>query len=227
VTTFLAIGGHIGDMDLTAGPLLAEAVLRGHRAEILALTPGERGHPALPPAEYKVRKIAEGAALADAIGAGFRVFDDQSDGFLGTGDELASRVADVIREVKPDVLIAHWNRSIHTDHVNASYLAERGRFLAGLPIEGVERHGVRRVLYAENWEDAEGFEIGGYVPVSDEAFATWRAAIGHQAFARGETYGFRYIDYYAALMTVRGCTARTPRAVALGVPAGAGTLDLL
>jgi LmbE family N-acetylglucosaminyl deacetylase len=227
VTTFLAIGGHIGDMDLTAGPLLAEAVLRGHRAEILALTPGERGHPKTGPAEYKAQKIAEGAALADAIGAGFQVFDDQSDGFLGTGDDLASRVADVIRDVRADVVISHWHRSIHSDHTHAAVLAERGRFLAGLPQEGLERHGVRRLVYAENWEDAEGFEIGGYVPVSDEAFERWRAGIEGQAFARGETYGFRYIDYYTALMTVRGCMARSERAVALGLPSGAGRLDLL
>jgi LmbE family N-acetylglucosaminyl deacetylase len=227
VTTFLAIGGHIGDMDLTAGPLLAEAVLRGHRAEILALTPGERGHPTVPPAEYRAQKIAEGAALAAAVGAGFRVFDDQSDGFLGTGDDLAERVAEVIREVEPDVVVSHWHRSIHSDHTNAALLAERGRFLAGLPRDGVRRHGVRRLVYAENWEDAEGFEIGGYVPISDEAFERWLAGIEGQAFARGETYGFRYIDYYSALMTVRGCMARSERAVALGVPTGADRLDLL
>jgi len=52
MTTYLAIGAHIGDMDLTAGPLLATATLAGHRAVLLALTPGERGHPTMPPAEY-------------------------------------------------------------------------------------------------------------------------------------------------------------------------------
>lgn len=80
MTTFLAIGGHIGDMDLTAGPLLAEARLRGHDTAILALTPGERGHPRLSPSRYKEQKLAEGDALAEAIGARFLVFADQSDG---------------------------------------------------------------------------------------------------------------------------------------------------
>jgi len=227
VSTFLAIGAHIGDMDLTAGPLLAEARLRGHRTAILALTPGERGHPTLDPPTYKVQKIEEGRALAAAIGAEFEVFDDQSDGFLGTGDDLAERVADVIRTVKPDTVIAHWKRSIHPDHIAASQLAEHGRFLAGLPVQGQQRHGVTRLAYAENWEDAEDFQIGGYVPISDEAFRIWRSAIEGQAFARGETYGFRYIDYYTALMTVRGCLARVPRAVALAVPTGPVHLDLI
>lgn len=221
MTTVLAIGAHIGDMDLTAGPVLAEHVLRGGRAEILALTPGERGHPRMAPEEYKAQKLAEGAEFAKDIGAGFRCFDDLSDGFLRVDDDVALRIADVVREVRPGTVIAHWGRSIHTDHENASALAERGRFLAGLPLaRELPRHGVRELLYAENWEDEEGFGPGRYVPVSAEAADRWRAAIGKQAFARGETYGFRYIDYYTALMTVRGCLAGTERACALAVPAG-------
>lgn len=227
MSVLLAIGAHIGDADLMAGPLLAEAGLRGHETAILALTPGERGHPRTPPAEYKIQKIEEGRAFATAIGARFLVYDDLSDGYLAADEPTAERVADTIRDVKPDVLIVHWGQSIHTDHENASRLAERGRFLAGLPVDGRPRHGAGRLLYAENWEDAEGFETAGYVPISDEAFQLWRSAISGQAFARGETYGFRYIDYYAALMTVRGCLAGASRAVALGRPGWAGRLDIL
>jgi LmbE family N-acetylglucosaminyl deacetylase len=227
--TVLAIGAHIGDMDLTAGPLLATHALAGHRTAILALTPGERGHPRMAPEDYKAQKIAEGRAFADGIGAEFRVFDDQSDGFLGRSDELGLRVADVIREIRPDVVVAHWPRSIHTDHTNAAHLAERGRFFAGLPLEREHpRHGVSTFVHAENWEDEEGFTPSVYVPVPDEAFARWREAIEGQAFARGETYGFRYIDYYTALMTARGCRAGTTRAVALATPAGGhGVRELL
>ncbi|HEY3504293.1 MAG TPA: PIG-L family deacetylase [Actinocatenispora sp.] len=226
--TVLAIGAHIGDMDLTAGPLLATYALNGDSTAIVALTPGERGHPRVAPDEYKKQKIAEGSAFAAGIGADFHVFDDQSDGFLTASEDLATRVADLIREVRPDVLIAHWPNSIHTDHTHASELAERGRFLAGLPMEHpLPRHGISRFLYAENWEDAEGFAPTLYVPIPDEAFETWREAIGGQAFARGETYGFRYIDYYTALMTTRGCLAGHQRAVALATPGeGRQILDL-
>lgn len=220
-STIIAVGGHIGDMDLTAGPTLAAHVLAGNRVVLLALTPGERGHPRLGPQEYKRQKISEGEAFADGIGAEFRVFEDQSDGFLGRSDDLALRIGDVIREVEADVVIAHWKNSIHTDHENASYLAERGRFFAGLPLEREHpRHGVRRLMYAENWEDAQGFSPDLYVPVPDEAFDRWRQAIQGQAFARGETYGFRYIDYYEAQLTMRGCLAGVPRAAAFAIPSG-------
>lgn len=42
----LAIGGHAGDMDLTAGAVIAKYTQAGHKATFLHLTPGEKGHPA-------------------------------------------------------------------------------------------------------------------------------------------------------------------------------------
>jgi LmbE family N-acetylglucosaminyl deacetylase len=219
VGAILAVGAHIGDMDLTAGPVLADAALAGHRVVLLALTPGERGHPRLDVERYREQKLAEGHAFAAAIGAELRVLG-YSDGFLEASPRVCAEVAAVIREVRPEVLIAHWGRSIHADHAAASAVAVRARLWASLPLRPEEpggdlpRHGVRRLLYTENWEDAEGFVPDVYVPVSARAFEIWRAAIEGQAFARGETYGFRYIDYYTAQLTMRGCLARTERAVA-------------
>ena len=212
--TVLAIGGHIGDMDLTAGPTLAKVVLEGGRAIILACTYGERGHPRLSPDEYRVQKVREGEEFAAGIGVEFRVLD-YSDGFLPDDDEAGEQIADVIRSEKPDTVIAHWSKSIHRDHERAAALAERGRFLASLPLDSpLGRHGVETVLHADNWEDAQGFAPDVYVPIPEEAFQRWRAAIQGQAFARGETYGFRYIDYYTAMMTAKGCLAGVDRACA-------------
>lgn len=215
--TIMAVGGHIGDMDLAAGPLLAQNVIDGGRSVLVALTPGERGHPRLSVEEYREQKIAEARAFAEGIGAEVVIFDDISDGFLNADDETAERLADLIREVKPSTLIAHWKHSMHTDHENASVLAERARFLAGLPgwKDESARHGVGKLLFAENWEDAPGYDADLFVEISEEAHRRWTAAISGQAFARGETYGFRYIDFYSAQMISRGCLAGVPYAVAL------------
>jgi LmbE family N-acetylglucosaminyl deacetylase len=220
--TVLAVGAHIGDMDLAAGPMLTQHVADGGRAVLLALTPGERGHPRMSPDDYKIQKIAEGQRFAAEIGAEFQVFDDQSDGFLAFDDEIALRVADVIRAVRADVVIAHWPRSIHSDHENASRIADRARFLAGLP--GVERehprHSVQSLFYAENWEDAEGFKPTDYLRISPAAVHRWTAAINGEAFARGATYGFLYNDYYAAQLRMRGCLAGTEFACAMAAADG-------
>lgn len=213
----MAVGGHIGDMDLAAGPILAQNVIDGGRSVLVALTPGERGHPRMSIADYREQKIAEARAFAAGIGAEVVIFDDISDGFLTADDLTAERLASLIREVKPSTLIAHWKNSMHTDHENASVLAERARFLAGLPgwNEETARHGVARLLFTENWEDAPGYDADLFVEISEEAHQRWSEAIRGQAFARGETYGFRYIDYYSAQMITRGCLAGVNYAVGL------------
>lgn len=222
----LAIGAHIGDMDLAAGPYLSQNVLDGGESLLLALTAGERGHPRMSIPDYKAQKIAEGEALAAAIGAEFEVFDDQSDGMLAADDELAARVAHLIRRYKPTIVLAHWNQSIHSDHENASWVADRARFLAGLPGWEISddpdgaRHGVGRLLYTDNWEDAQGFEYDTIASIGDGAYERWSAGISDQAFARGETYGFRYIDFYSAQMITRGCLGSVPRAVAFSTGVG-------
>ncbi|MGV8845936.1 PIG-L deacetylase family protein [Tessaracoccus sp.] len=216
--TIMAVGAHIGDMDLTAGPILAQNVLDGGRSVLVALTPGERGHPRLDNAQYKTQKINETRAFAEHIGAEVVVFDDQSDGFLRADDTVADRLAMLVRDIRPDLMLAHWGRSMHSDHENASLIAERARFLASLPghrEQDCARHGVGRFLYTENWEDAPGFVADTFVEISKEAHGLWTEAISGQAFARGETYGFRYIDYYSAQMITRGCLAGTEYAVAL------------
>lgn len=215
--TIMAVGGHIGDMDLTAGPLLAQNVLDGGRSVLVALTPGERGHPRMSVDDYRTQKIAEARAFADGIGAEVAIFEDVSDGFLTADERLAERLADLIREVKPATLLTHWRHSMHTDHEHASVLAERARFLAGLPgwKDEAGRHGVARLLFTENWEDATGYDADLFVEISEEAHRRWTAAISGQAFARGETYGFRYIDFYSAQMITRGCLAGVQYAVAL------------
>lgn len=228
----LAIGGHIGDMDLAAGPYLAQNVLDGGESFLLALTPGERGHPSMPIPEYKAQKIAEGASLAEAIGAEFEVFDDQTDGMLAADEAIAARVARIIRRFKPTLVLAHWMHSIHSDHESASWIADRARFLGGLPGWEISddpanaRHGVRRLLYTNNWEDSEGFDGNVVTAISDEAFERWHTGISGQAFARGETYGFRYIDFYSAQMITRGCLSSLPRAVAFSTGIGRPATNL-
>ncbi|MFX4272931.1 PIG-L deacetylase family protein [Propionibacteriaceae bacterium Y1685] len=233
----VAVGAHIGDMDLAAGPALAQNVLDGGTSVLVALTPGERGHPRMSAADYRQQKITEGARLAEAIGAQFEVFDDLSDGFLADDEPTAQRLARLLRRYRPDTLLAHWRHSIHSDHRHASALAERARFLAGLPGWEVDdkddapperrRHGIGRLLFTENWEDAESFTPQVHVSISEEAYRRWHAGISTQAFARGETYGFRYIDYYAAQLIMRGCLARTDRAVAFGLEAGSPMTRLM
>jgi LmbE family N-acetylglucosaminyl deacetylase len=216
--TILAIGAHAGDMELTSGPVLLGAHLRGDRVVILHMTLGEGGNPRLTPAAYGEQKRREALAVGAALGAEVR-FAPYKDGEMPNDEEVRRYVADVIREVKPTHIITHWKESMHKDHSRTSAVVQDAVLLASLPgvvTAHAAHRGVRAVWYAENWEDAPGFVPFVYVKVS-ESLAGWKAAVSQYEFARGVTSGFPYIDYYTALATVRGAVVFKGQAVAFAV----------
>lgn len=167
--TILAVGAHIGDMELTCGALLAANAVHGGRSVTLALTAGEKGAPAgADVAEYRKSKIAEAEAFAAELG-GEAIVLDYPDGLLPDNDEARFAVCDVIRRVKPDILITHHAHSMHKDHAACRRIVTDAWFYAA--IEGFERdlprHFARHLYYAENWEDAEGFQPYVYLDVSE------------------------------------------------------------
>ena len=58
--TIMAVGGHVGDAELTCGGVMATYALRGYRIVTVALTGGERGNPAhMTVPEYRKQKEEE------------------------------------------------------------------------------------------------------------------------------------------------------------------------
>jgi LmbE family N-acetylglucosaminyl deacetylase len=216
--TLLAIGAHAGDVENSAGAILARHRRLGDRVVILHLTLGEGGNPRLAPALYGEQKKREALAAAKALGAEV-LFGAFRDGQLPEGDEAVRFVADVIREVMPSHVITHWRRSIHRDHeathrvVSEALLAAS---LEGYPSKLPRHRGVRGVYYAENWEDAEEFRPYLYVDVSEDVPA-WKAAVSCYEFVRGGISPFPYLEYYESLARVRGAEAGKRFATALDV----------
>lgn len=217
----LAISAHAGDQDLTAGAVLAKYVMEGHKVTMLHLTPGEKGHPRLSTADYAKQKIDEAHQFADIIGADVR-FLDYKDGELPVNEEVKFEVADVIRELKPEIIVTHWSGSMHKDHENTHYIAKDARFYAAIPgfIRDLPNHGIKKMYYSENWEDMYGFNPEVFIDIPEEAYEKWVRGLNCYSFARGETYGFPYIEYYKALTVVRGAVNGFKRAQAFAVPPG-------
>jgi LmbE family N-acetylglucosaminyl deacetylase len=185
---------------------------------LLHLTLGEGGNPKLSPDAYGSQKRREAMAVAQALGAEV-MFAPYRDGELPDTEEARRYVADVIRAVRPTLVITHWRESLHKDHSTAHAIVKDAVLLASL--EGVktdhpEYRGVRGVWYAENWEDADGFrpylyeDVTGVVP-------KWRDAVARYEFVRGGISSFAYLDYYTALATVRGAEAHRGQAVAFEI----------
>jgi N-acetylglucosamine malate deacetylase 1 len=212
--TILAIGAHAGDMELTAGAVLLKQRALGDSVVLLHLTLGEGGNPKMPPSQYGAQKSREAQAAAALLGARV-IFGPYRDGELPNSEEARRYVAEIIREVKPTLVITHWRNSIHRDHANTHAIVEDAVLLASL--EGVKLasppHRGVRLWYAENWEDAEGFSPYLYVDVSAQ-MDQWRQLVSSYEFVRGGISSFAYLEYYGALATVRGAEAHRGRAEA-------------
>ncbi len=216
--TILAIGAHAGDAEVSTGAVLAAQRKLGDRVVIAHLTLGEGGNPKLSPQAYGEQKRREAREVAAALGAEV-IFGPYKDGEI-PNDEAARRwVADLIRQVKPTHIFTHWKNSIHKDHSVTHAVVVDAVLLATL--EGVKtghppHRGVRSLLFAENWEDPEGFQPYLYLDVS-ESLKRWKEAVVKYEFIGGAISSFPYLDYYEALARVRGAEARTRYAVAFDV----------
>jgi LmbE family N-acetylglucosaminyl deacetylase len=218
VRTVLAVGAHAGDAELTSGLLLARQHMRGDRTVILHLTLGEGGNPKLSPEAYGAQKRREALAVGAALGAEV-LFGPYRDGEVPNDDAARRFVADVIRRVKPTYVITHWRESLHKDHAAAHAVVRDAILLAslaGVVTDQPPHRGIRGVWYAENWEDADDFRPYVYVDVTG-ALDRWRGAVSKYEFVGGGISGFRYLDYYTALATVRGAEARKTHAIAFDV----------
>jgi len=123
----LAIAAHRDDIEQTCGGTLLKAAQRGQRAGILDLTQGEMGTRGT--AEDRAKEAADAAKI---LGASWRRALDLPDGRVENTWENRQKVATVIRETRPRVLILPYWKGRHPDHYTASILGYEACFLAGL-----------------------------------------------------------------------------------------------
>ena len=202
----VAFGAHAFDVEVTAGGLLAKLSRHGSEITIVHMTLGEMGSPVPGQAgAYAAQKQGEAQRSAALIGAVIRVLGYE-DTRLPNDDGAKLAVCDLIRELRPDLVLTHWQGSWHKDHRSAHELVMDGLFLAGLPGLARDRPAtsVRAVWFPENWEDPIGFVPQYYEDISG-AYDQWLGAIDAYALSRSDLAAFPYRDYYTALARVRGC----------------------
>lgn len=218
----LAIGAHAGDAEISCGMALCHHVNQGRKVAMLHLTPGEKGHPQMSPEQYAEMKRTEAEYAAKVIGAKV-YFLPYPDGELPVSEEVKFAICDVIRDCRPSIILTHWQKSIHKDHINASLNVPDAQFYAG--IAGFKRkdpaHWCGTLYYAENWEDREGFVPELYLEITPEDIKLWEQMVGKYALFRGEVVKFPYVDYYKSLARVRGPEVGFEYATAFMLPPGA------
>lgn len=215
--TFMAIGGHIGDMELTAGCVLAHQAVHGDKIITVALTAGERGNPkGMSVSDYRVQKVNEAKEFATMLGGESIVFD-YPDGELPNDEKVRFEVAALIRKYRPDVIFTHWKDSMHKDHSTTHEIVVDASFFAGIDV-GDKLEGDRHyapVYFCENWEDRENFDPYLIVDCSD-GYELWCEAIKKHWFIMNSP-SFRYYDYYTHLTFVRGALGKYKHAQCFNV----------
>jgi len=130
----LALAAHRDDVEQTCGGTLLKMAELGHRTGIVDLTQGEMGTRGT--AEDREQEATEAARI---LGVAWRGALDIPDGRVENTWENRLKVARVIRQMRPRVVILPYWKGRHPDHYTASQLGYEACFLAGLAKLDVER----------------------------------------------------------------------------------------
>lgn len=154
----LAIAAHRDDVEQTCGGTLLRAAQRGQRTGILDLTQGEMGTRGS--AEDREREADDAAKI---LGVTWRKALDIPDGRVENTWDNRLKLASVIRETRPRVVILPYWKGRHPDHYTASTLGYESCFLAGLaklPLgaqssvgESLSPHRPFKIVYATLYYD--------------------------------------------------------------------------
>jgi len=123
----LAVGAHADDIEFGCGATLAKWATGGAEIHLCVLTDGSKGSwdPETDAAELAATRRREQEAAADTLGAKAVHFLDLVDGELVNGHDERGALSDVIRQVRPHVVLGHdpWKRyRLHPDHRAAGFL---------------------------------------------------------------------------------------------------------
>jgi LmbE family N-acetylglucosaminyl deacetylase len=203
----LAVGAHPDDVEILCSGTLAKLARAGHRVTVAHATSGDVGHyriPAKELAEIREREAAEAASVigAESIGLGFHDFGVYDDW------ETLHVFADVIRRVKPDVIITHGPGDYLMEHIKVGRITVAASYAAGCPnIEtGREFHDAIPPIFFMDTVGAIDFKPSDYVDVTD-VMELKRAALGrHESQLKWmkERWGTDLLELMEAVSRSRG-----------------------
>ena len=146
----LAIAAHRDDVEQTCGGTLLHSAAIGLRTAILDLTQGEAGTRG-----SAAERAAEAEEAARILQVGWRQALDLPDGRVENTWENRLKIARVLRELRPRVVILPYWQARHPDHATASTLGYEACFVSGLSkVEtGAPPHRPFKIIYASLYAD--------------------------------------------------------------------------
>ena len=172
----LAIAAHRDDVEQTCGGTLLAMNARGWRTGILDLTRGESGTRGT-----AAEREAEANEAARILKVTHREALDLPDGNVQNTLENRLKIARVVRELRPRVVILPYWEARHPDHATCSTLGYEACFLAGLSrlqgmgVEALPPHRPFKIVYASLYADVRPSFIVDITPFIEQRHASLMA----------------------------------------------------
>ncbi len=169
----LAIAAHRDDVEQTCGGTLLRMCARGLRTGILDLTQGESGTRG-----SSAERAAEAAAAARILGVNHRQALDLPDGAVANTLANRLKIARVVRELRPRVVILPYWEARHPDHAICATLGYEACFLAGLSrinAGDAPPHRPFKIVYASLYADVRPSFVVDITPFIEQRHASLMA----------------------------------------------------
>ena len=169
----LAIAAHRDDVEQTCGGTLLRMTARGLRTGILDLTQGESGTRG-----STAERAAEAEAAARILQVQHRQALDLPDGAIANTLENRLKIAAVIRQLRPRVVILPYWEARHPDHAICASLGYEACFVAGLSrVEAgnAAPHRPFKIIYASLYADVRPSFVVDITPFIEQRYASLMA----------------------------------------------------
>lgn len=206
----LAVGAHPDDLELLCAGTLAKYSLRGDEVVMAVATNGEVGSSTLSKAEIAAVRKEESAASAAEIKARL-IWMNYPDEFLFSDASARLGFLDMVRSVRPDVILTHAPSDYHPDHRATGQILWDIRVMTTVP-NIVTPHPpcevIPEILYFDTLAGID-FVPEQYVDVSDSFAVKRRMLACHKSQSAWleDQYQMSYLDFIESTGRYRGLQA--------------------
>jgi LmbE family N-acetylglucosaminyl deacetylase len=205
----LAIGCHPDDLEIGCGGTLALYAKNGHDVYMCNVANGDKGHAVIMPDELREIRNLEAKAAGAVLGAK-KVFNvNVTDLFVDSHDENQVRdLVEIIRSVRPDIIITHSPDDYMRDHVETSKLVFNASFSASIPHyeTNTKSNPLIAPLYYMDTLAGVGFLPEEYTDITDTLEIKLKALEEHESQLKWlkDHDGIDFVDFVRTVSKFRG-----------------------
>jgi N-acetylglucosamine malate deacetylase 1 len=164
----LAVGAHPDDLEILCGGTLVRFVQEGHEVVMCHASRGDRGSYVHGREETARIRSAEARQAAVVAGAEYATLGFSDGEIIAADADQRRAVVDLVRDVRPDLIITHYPGDYMSDHNEISKLVFDCSFHATLPLFETEKayHSSVTPIYYMETVMGVGFLPAEFVDVS-------------------------------------------------------------